>query len=218
MAKKVGKPESQLKPKKDNKKVDPGKQSKEEPPVKNKTEDQIENKVALKEAKTRVKMLQSAWGGIRAQIEAERRQGITDPAALQVEVDRAQLAWQKIQSELNQAKELSQKRKDEIDGWKAWYGRLPKAEKPTGLERLQREIKWRADELASNGEKIGKLIPKEFEVRGVFEMAKQKQAAFQAGVHKRAIEEDPRLKSLRAELDKTVAAVEQLEPEQPKQK
>lgn len=217
MTRKNGNSKSQLKPKKGNKDVSPENEPKEEPPENQKTEDQIETDVTLDEAKTRVKILRSALVEIRAQIESERAEGTSDRLVLQRQVHRARSKWEKTHSDLNQAKRLSRKRKDEIDQWKAWYEKRPPAEKPAGLERLQKEIKWRADELASNGEKINILIPQEFEARGALEMAKQRLAAFRAGAHKRRIDEDPRLKSLRDELEKTVAAIDRLGPEQAKQ-
>lgn len=211
MASKGKKNGSKSKPHKDDKDTVPEKQPKDAP-KENKSEAKAQKEAALNEAKARIKILKSTAEEIRARIKAERPETIHDPSVIQVEIERARLNWEKVQSELDQAKGLSQKRKNEIDEWKAWYEKLPTAEKQSGLERLQREIAWRANELASNGEKINELIPKEFEAKGVFEMAKLKLAAFQAGVHKLPMEEDPRLKSVLTELDKGFAAVAGLGP------
>lgn len=211
MASKGKKNGSKLKPQKNDTDAVPKKLPKEKP-SENKSKAEIQNKVALKEAKARVKLLKSAADEIRARIKAERAETIHDPSVIQVEIERARINWEKVQSELDQAKGLSQKRKDEIDEWKAWYEKLPTAEKQSGLERLQSEIGWRANELATNGQKINELIPKEFEARGAFEMAKIKMEAFRAGVHQLPEDEDPRLKGVLAEMDKGVAAAAGLEP------
>lgn len=201
---------SQPKPHKDETGTIAEKQSKEAP-KENKSEGKTQKEAALNEAKARVKILKSAADEIRARIKAERAEIIHNPSSIHGELERARLNWEKLQSELDQTKGFSQKRKDEIDQWKSWYEKLPTAEKQSGLERLQSEIAWRAKELASNGEKINELIPKEFEARGVFEMAKLKLAAFEAGVHKLPMEKDRRLISVLDELDKGLAAVARLE-------
>jgi hypothetical protein len=189
------------------------KQSKE----KNKDEKKAikeQKKVAFREAKEREKFLRTSVDKIRAQVINERAQAARGPAEIQKEFNRALQDWKTVQSELEKAKELARKRKDEIDEWKTWYEKLPAAEKASSIDRLQNEIRWRADELATNGNKINELIPKEFETRGKFEMAKQKLDAFHAGVHKRPIEEDPRLTSIISVLGKQTAAITQLKSEQ----
>lgn len=227
MPKKDEKNQPSMKSQKDDKKVGPDKEPQSKPPVEKRKEDQIQDDVALQEAKERVTLLETLLVKLRSQIEAERREGSSDPSILQAQVNHAKMKWDRIQSDLGETKGLSRKRKDEIDGWKAWYENRSNEEKPVqskkqqreaDLDRLQKEIKWRADELASNGEKFNTLIPQEFEARGVYEMASQKLAAFQTGVYKRPIEEDPRLKSLQEELREAVADVEKLEREKPKKK
>lgn len=195
----------------------PKKQSNEKPSQK-KSEAEKQNKVKLNDAKERVKVLKSSADEIRVRIKAERAEAIHDPSIIQAEIERVRLNWEKVQSELDQAKGLSRKRKDEIDEWKTWYEKLPLAEKETGLARLQNEIKWRAAELEDNGKRINELIPQEFEARGVFEMAKLKLDAFNAGVHQLPEDKDPRLKGVLAELDKENAVVARLEPKRAERK
>ncbi len=149
---------------------------------------------------------------IRAQVKAEREQGVPDVSVLQADVSAAEAELAKVQSELEQAKALSRKRKDEIDEWKGWYEKLPHEEKPAGLVNLQNEINWRAAELDANGQKINELMLSEIEATGMFEMAKQKLMVFEAGVHELPIEKDPRLKGAIAEVEKAVAEVTKLSP------
>ena len=205
------KSKSTLKPKKAKGKVAAKKQPKAKSPVK-KTKAQMEKQLALKEAKTRLKILKSALREIKAQVRAERKLGPPSLESLQAAVSTAQSRLEEVQSELGQAKALSRKRKDEIDEWKGWYAKLPEEEKPAGLVSLNNEINWRSAELDSNGQKINELMLAEIEATGVLEMAKQKKAAFEAGVHKLPIEKDPRLKGVLAEVDKTMAEVAKLGP------
>jgi Tfp pilus assembly protein FimV len=200
-----------LKPKKAKGKFAAKKQPKVKSPVK-KTKAQIEKQLALKEAKTRLKILKSALREIKAQVKAERKLEPPSLESLQAAVSTAQSQLEKVQSELSQAKALSRKRKDEIDEWKGWYAKLPEEEKPAGLVSLNNEINWRSAELDSNGQKINELMLAEIEATGVLEMAKQKKAAFEAGVHKLPIEKDPRLKGVLAEVDKTMTEVAKLSP------
>jgi len=208
----VKKSKQALKPKAvKGKKVAVKKQPKAKPPVK-KTKAQIEKQLALKEAKTRLKILKSALSEIKAQVKAERKQEPPSLDALRADVSMAQGRLEKVQSELSQAKALSRKRKDEIDEWKGWYAKLPEQEKPAGLASLNNEINWRAAELDSNGQKINELMLTEIEAMGAFEMANQKLAAFEAGVYKLPIEKDPRLKSVLAEVEAATAEVAKLSP------
>jgi len=209
--KSVKKSKQALKPKAVKGKVVVKKQPKVKPPVK-KTKAQIEKQFALKEAKSRVKILKSALAEIRAQVKMEREQEPPDPASLQTDVSVTQGRLEKVQSELKQAKALSRKRKDEIDEWKGWYEKLPDVEKPAGLVSLQNEINWRAAELDSNGQKINELMMTEIEAMGALEMANQKFAALEAGVHKLPVEKDPRLKGALVELEEAAAAVAKLSP------
>jgi len=199
MASKSAKPKSTLNPK-------------VKPPTKKKTKAQIEKQIALTEAKTRVKVLKSALAELSAQIKTERAEGMPDPSVLQADIVRAQSRFEKVQSELSQAKALSRKRKNEIDEWKGWYEKLPNEEKPAGLASLNNEIRWRAAELDSNGQKINELMLSEIEATGALEMANQKLAAFKAGVHKLPFEKDPRLKGALTEIDKAVAEMTRLSP------
>jgi DNA repair ATPase RecN len=210
--KSVKKSKQALKPKAvKGKKVAAKKQPKAKSPVK-KTKAQIEKQLALKEAKTRLKILKSALSEIKAQVKAERKQVPPSLDALRADVSMAQSRLEKVQSELGQAKALSRKRKDEIDEWKGWYEKLPAEEKPAGLVSLNTEINWRAEELDSNGQKINELMLAEIEAMGAFEMANQKLAAFKAGVHKLPIEKDPRLKGVLAEVEAATAEVAKLSP------
>ena len=215
MANKETKPGFDLKPQKDDWKGEPGKPSQEKHAEKE--EAKRLKKMALEETKARAKSLKFTADGMREQIMKERAQLIHGPSSIQAEIDQTRLAWEKVQSDLDQVKGLSRKRKDEIDEWKAWYENLSMEEKPSGLERLQKEIGWRADDLSSNGEKINELNLRELEARGAYEMAILKLEAFHAGVHKRPLEEDPRLVGVMAELDKETASVAQLESEQTRQ-
>jgi hypothetical protein len=193
------------------KKVVAKKQSKVKSPVK-KTKAQIEKQLALKEAKARLKILKSALAEVRAQVQAEREQAPPSLESLQADVSVAQSRLEKVQSELSQAKALSRKRKDEIDEWKGWYAKLPEEEKPAGLVSLNNEINWRAAELDSNGQKINELMLAEIDAMGALEMANQKLAAVQAGVHKLPIEKDPRLKAVLADVEQVTAEVAKLSP------
>lgn len=203
------------KTKKGRKKVVLKKPPKVKPSVK-KTKAQIEKQLALKEARGRARILKSALLQVRAQIKAERAQGVPDISVLRAEVAAAQSRLEQVQSELKQAKALSRKRKNEIDEWKAWYKKLPDAEEPAGLVSLQNEIDWRAAELNANGQTINQLMLSEIEAAGTFELAQQKLAAFEAGVYKLPVEKDPRLKNALAEVEKAVAEVKKLAPKKPK--
>src|SRR5262245_36316832 len=216
MASKSAKPGQSMRPKSVKKKTPLKIKPKAKSPFRKKTKAQIQKEAALKEARTRVKLLKSALVEIRAQIQTEHAAGAADPTALQADVARAQSQLEKVQSELSQAKALSRKRKNEIDEWKGWYEGLSDAEKPAGLISLQNEINWRASELDSNGQRINGLMMAEIEVMGALEMANQKLSAVQAGVHTLPIEEDPRLKSALVEFDKAVAVAEALKPKRPK--
>jgi predicted nuclease with TOPRIM domain len=212
------KSKSALKPKAaKGKKVAVKKQPKAKPPVK-KTKSQIEKQLALKEAKTRLKILKSALREIKAQVKAEHEQEPPSLETLQADVSTAQSRLEKVQSELSQAKALSRKRKDEIDEWKGWYAKLPEEEKPAGLVNLNNEINWRAAELDTNGQKINELMLAEIEATGAVEMANQKLAAFEAGVHKLPVEKDPRLKGVLAEVDSAMAEVAKLSPKKKSRK
>jgi len=211
--KSVKKSKRALKPKaaKGKGKVVSRKRPKVKPPVK-KTKTQIEKQLALKEAKSRLRILRSALKEIKAQVKAEREQEPPSLEALQADVSTAQSRLEKAQSELSQAKALSRKRKDEIDEWKGWYAKLPEQEKPAGLVSLNNEINWRAAELDSNGQKINELMMAEIDAMGASEMANQKLAAAEAGVHKLPMEKDPRLKGVLAEVEKATAEVTKLSP------
>ena len=209
--KSVKKSKQALKPKKAKGKVVAKKQPKAKSPIK-KTKAQTEKQLALKEAKTRLKILKSALSEIKAQVKAEREQEPPSLESLQADVSVAQGRLEKVQSELSQAKALSRKRKDEIDEWKGWYAKLPEDEKPAGLVSLNNEINWRAAELDSNGQRINELMLAEIDAMGVSEMANQKLAAFEAGVHKLPIEKDPRLKGALAEVESVMAEVAKLSP------
>ena len=181
-----------------------------------KTKAQIEKQLALKEAKMRLKALKSALKEIKVQVKEERKQSRISPASLRADVAAAKRQFAKVSSELKQAKELSRKRKDEIDEWKGWYEKLPAEEKPAGLITLNNEINWRAAELDSNGQKINELMMSEIEAEGVLEMTVQKLEAFKAGAHKIPIEKDPRLKGALAAVEKATAEVAKLSPKKKK--
>jgi chromosome segregation ATPase len=204
--------QSPRKPKTVKKTVALNKHPKAGSPGEQKTKAQSRNAAALKEARQRVRGLKSTVVQLRAQIKAERAEGLPEPPVLRADVARAQAQLEKAQAELSQAKALSRKRKDEIDEWKAWYEKLPDAEKPAGLITLQSEINWRAAELDSNGQRINSLMLAELEAMGAFEKANQKLAAVEAGVHKLPVEKDPRLKSALNELNKAVAKTAKLAP------
>jgi len=209
--KSVKKSKQALKPKAVKGKVVVKKQPKAKPPIK-KTNAQIEKQLALKDAKARVKILKSVLAEIRIQVKMEREQKPPDVTTLQADVSVAQARLDKVQSELKQAKALSRKRKDEIDEWKGWYEKLPENEKPAGLISLQNEINWRAVELDTNGQKINELTMIEIDAMGTLEVAKQKWAAYEAGVHKLPAEKDPRLKGVLVELEEATTAVAKLSP------
>lgn len=208
--KSVKKTKSTLKPKKVK-----GKITKAKSPVK-KTKIQIEKQLALKEAKIRLKALKSALKKIKIQVREERKQSRLDPAALKADVTTAKRQFEKVSSEMDQAKALSRKRKDEIDEWKAWYEKLPAEEKLAGLVTLNNEIDWRAAELDVNGQKINELMMSEIEAEGALEMATQKLEAFKAGAYKLPVEKDPRLKGALAEVEKATAEVTKLGPKKKK--
>jgi len=218
MAVKSGKSRSNPKPKAGKGKAAPKKQPKQKPPIRKQTKAQLEKQIALKEARARVKLMKSALRDLRSQIEMEREVGVPDPEVLKADVARTQSQLSQIQSELSLAKALSRKRKDEIDGWKGWYEKLPAEDKTTGFANLQNEIHWRAAELDANGQKINMLMLTELEAQGVFEMANQRLTAFEAGVHDLPIEKDPRLKRAQAEHDQAVAALAALQPKKAKRK
>ena len=218
MAVKSGKSRSNPKPKAGKGRAAPKKQLKSKSPVRKKTKAQLEKQIALKEATARVKMMKSALRDLRSQVGMERERGVPDPEVLKADVARTQSQLAQIQSELSQAKALSRRRKDEIDGWKNWYEKLPAEEKTEGFANLQNEINWRASELDANGQKINTLMLSELEAQGVFEMASQRLAAFEEGVHNLPVEKDPRLKRAQAEHDKAVAAFAALQPKKAKRK
>jgi len=185
------------------------------PPVK-KTKAQIEKRIALKEAKMRLKALRSALREIKAQVKAEREGKPPSLKSLRAGVAAAKARTEKAGSELEQAKALSRKRKDEIDEWKGWYAKLPEEEKAAGLISLNNEIDWRAAELDSNGQRINELMLAEIEAEGALEMANQKLEAFKAGAYKLPVEKDPRLKGALAEVEKAKAEVAKLSPKKKK--
>ena len=179
-------------------------------PVKTKT--QVEKQIALKEAKMRLRALKSALKEIKVQVKAERGLGAPDPDALRADISRMQSQVEKVQLDLEQAKALSRKRKDEIDEWKAWYEKLPDEEKSAGLANLNNEIDWRAAELDANGQKINELMMAEIEAMGALETTLQKLAAVEAGAYKLPMEKDPRLKGVLAEIEKATEEVARLSP------
>jgi len=180
-------------------------------PVK-KTKEQMENQLALKEAKIRLKALRSALREIKAQVKAEREGDPPSRKALQADVSAAKDRLGKVSLALEQAKALSRKRKDEIDEWKGWYANLPEEEKAAGLVSLNNEIDWRAAELDSNGQRINELMMAEIEAEGAFEMATQKLAAFKEGAYRLPVEKDPRLKGALAAVEKAKVEVAKLSP------
>ena len=184
-------------------------------PVK-KTKAQIEKQLALKEAKMRLKALRSALREIKAQVKAERAAKPPSIKSLRADVSAAKDRLGKVASELEQAKALSRKRKDEIDEWKGWYAKLPEEEKAAGLVSLNNEIAWRAAELDSNGQRINELMMAEIEAMGALEMANQKLAAVKEGAYKLPVEKDPRLKGALAEVEKAKAEVAKLSPKKKK--
>jgi hypothetical protein len=218
MADKSAKSRSPLKPRGAKKQVVPRKKPRVKTPIKQKTKAQIQKEIALQAARTRVKLLKSTLAELRTQISVERTRVVPDPLVLQAEIASARSQLERVQSELGQAKALSTKRKNEIDEWKGWYEKLPDAEKPTGLVSLQNEINWRAAELDSNAQRINGLMLAEIEAMGALEMANQKLAAVEAGVHTLPIEKDPRLKGALREFDKAVAAVEALTSKRPEKR
>lgn len=162
-------------------------------------------KLALIEARTQLKALKSAYKQLQTHLKSERSLGHSDPVAIQADLSSAQVHLEKVQLELRQAKDHSNKRKDEIDEWKVWYDRLPEEHKPAGLVNLQNEIAWRAGELDTNAEKIDRLILEEIHAMGAMEGAKHRLSAHEDGAHKLPIEKDPRMKAIQKRI-KTVEA------------
>lgn len=156
--------------------------------------------LALKEARAQLNALKTASEQLQAQLKSERLLSHSDPVAIQADMSRAQAQLEKVQLELRQAKDHSNKRKDEIDEWKLWYERLAEENKPAGLVNLQNEIAWRARDLDVNAEKIDRLILEEIHATGAMEGAKHRFSAYEAGAHELPIEKDPRMKAIRTRL------------------
>lgn len=138
----------------------------------------------------------SLLADVRARLEAERAAGPPDREELQTKLTLAQAEADKAQVALDQTKELAKQRKREIDEWKSWYDQQPEEEKESALAKLLNEVTWRAAELEGLGPKITQAAQALINATAPVEAAKQQLAAFDAGVHLRPLEEDPRLQTL----------------------
>lgn len=163
------------------------------------------------EAKARVKLLSSLLTKMRAQLKAERAEVPPSLADLNTNIAQAQTAITRIQADIEEGKLRAKKLKLEIDEWKLWYERLPESGKSLGWLKVKIEVDQRAAEIDAVGKQIDQLRLSERQARGELEFAKQRLAAFEAGVHNLPLKEDPRWKSLQAAHAEAVTAFKKLQ-------
>lgn len=154
----------------------------------------------VSEAEAEVKRLAERIANVQAQLEAERAAGPFTLSGLQAEVAKAREKAERAFAAAEKGKARANKRKDEIDEWKAWYNSLPDDEKVAGLGKLQSEIRWRAAELEILTPQIRDLLAAQATALGNMELAQQRLTAFEVGVYERPVEDDPRLTNLQLSL------------------
>lgn len=126
------------------------------------------------------------------QLRAEHRGGAPTAEEIERQISDAEDAVTRLKTEIDAAKALSTKRKQEIDEWKLWYNGLAKIDKSAEWAKLEAEIAWRAAEINDLHLSVGTLYEQHLAAKTRLEMAHQRQAAFASGALAKPLAEDPR--------------------------
>ena len=126
------------------------------------------------------------------QLRAEHRGGAPTAEEIQQQIGDAEEAVTQLKAEIDAAKALSKKRKQEIDEWKLWYNGIAKIDKSVEWAKLEIEIAWRATEINDLHLTIGTLYEQHLAAKTRLEMARQRQTAFAHGALEKPLTEDPR--------------------------
>lgn len=107
-----------------------------------------------KDLKQQITHLDQLLSEMRRQVVEARRQG---PSYRQELLRRQQQTEDQLaghRKTISSAKAHCKKRKREIDEWKLWYNSSEKADKSADLDQLNREIEWRAADIAAKETEI----------------------------------------------------------------
>jgi hypothetical protein len=163
-------------------------------------------------ARARVRELERVALELREHIERERASPPQSAEELQAGVRQAQEAVEGIQRRIDAAKAEARALKDEIDELERRHAELPEAARIVEWPRLVGEKVRRLAEVGVREGLIASLEGEKLAAAGALEAARQRLAAFEAGVYDRPVEEDPRLVSLREEMSAASAALEASKP------
>lgn len=144
---------------------------------------------------------------LRKIILQERAEGFPSQSELKLSIDQSDTELRALNLKLDKTKALIKKRKAEIKQWKENFDRIDKLDKSQELEQLQKEIDWRAEEIAKNEMTVAALYDTKNELTGKIEGLNIKLMIVEQGFHEKPIEQDPRLLAINEEIDELNSAI-----------
>lgn len=135
------------------------------------------------------------------EIRVERTIGLPTEEELAKQQLKAQKELAIVQKKMDKAKAHIKRRKQEIKQWKESFDRLDQDERVERMNELQREIKWRSEDIAAKEALIAELYFTKTNANGLIESLQVKEVVLKEGYYLRDIREDPRLKAIKEERD-----------------
>ena len=157
-------------------------------------------KTATAELQSELATLSKQQIDLKDEIQKERKKGYPDETTLKNQIDTQEHQLLQAQNKLKKAKAHVKKRKQEIKQWKSNFEKLDKIDKSQELIQLQKEIEWRAIDIANKEKEIAGIYESITSLNGELESQRIKQQIIEQGYHKKSIQEDPRLLALSDEI------------------
>lgn len=163
---------------------------------------QKQKKVQTQPIKQELDELNRQFDLLHEEIRYERKVGLPSVEELALLKVKAQKAADTIQKKIDKAKAHIKRRKQEIKQWKESFDRLEQEEKVERMNELQREIKWRAEDIASKEAVIAKSYFEKTDANAKIESLNIKEYVINEGYNYKDISEDPRLKAINDDREK----------------
>jgi chromosome segregation ATPase len=157
------------------------------------------NAEQLKQVKNQLAQLERQQELLMEELQAERDQGVLNEEILDRKIEQVKQKKEQLNRKLEKAKAHIRKRKREIKHWKESVERIEQLDKTAELDQLQKEIAWRASDIATKQEEIAALYTEKNEVSGVLVNLQAKMMIVEQGYHEKDISEDPRLLAITGE-------------------
>lgn len=167
----------------------------------------IKSQDALAAAKATLERLDQFIIELRTTLENERKSGIPNIADQKAAIMAKISEKEKVQQEIESAKDRCRMRNREIDNWKSWLNSIAKIDKSEEIVKVDVEIKWRVSEISRQESLISSLEAKKMALMLDLMLSEMNLKAIEEGALNHPLDEDPRLLSLIAERDRVAEAL-----------